>query len=69
MKVAVGNISRSEEKLELGKELVQEGNFEKAELMLKKSIRLDPKNAEVYFWLGVALYNKEDYKRAILVLV
>ena len=68
MKVAVGNISRSEEKFKIGKELVQEEEFERADFMLKKAIRLNPKNAEVYFWLGVTLYNNEDYERAIFIL-
>lgn len=68
MKVLVGNINRSEEKLELGKELVREGEFEKAELVLKKAMKLNPKNAEAHFWLGVAFFNQEKYRRAIFVL-
>ena len=51
MKVEVGNIRQSEEKLELGKELVQEGEFERAELMLKKAIRLIPKmRKHIFGW-------------------
>lgn len=51
MKVTVMNIIQSEEKLELSKKLVQKGEFEKAESMLKKAIKLNPKNEETYFWL------------------
>ena len=65
MKIEVVNIRQSEEQVELGKNLVQEGEFEKAELMLKKAIKL---NAEAHFWLGVAFFNKEKYRRAIFVL-
>lgn len=49
MKVTVVNVSQSEEKFELGKKLVQKGEFEKAESMLKKVIKLNPKNEETYF--------------------
>ena len=62
MKIEVVNVRQSEEKFELGKNLVQEGEFDKAESVLKKAIKLN------HFWLGVAFFNKEEYKRAIFVL-
>lgn len=68
MKIEVVNVRQSEEQVELGKNLIQEGEFEKAELVLKKAMKLNPKNAEAHFWLGVAFFNKEKYRRAIFVL-
>lgn len=62
MKIEIVNVGQSEEKVELGKNLVQEGEFDKAELMLKKAIKLNPKNAEAHFWLGVAFFNQEKYR-------
>lgn len=68
MKIEVVNVRQSEEQVELGKNWIQEGEFEKAELMLKKAIKLNPKNAEAHFWSGVAFFNQEKYRRAIFVL-
>ena len=68
MKIEVVNVRQSEEQVELGKNLVQEGEFKKAELMLKKAIKLNPKNAEAHFWLGITFFNQEKYRRAIFVL-
>ena len=44
MKIEVVNVSQSEDNVELGKNLVQEGEFEKAESMLKKAFKGDIKS-------------------------
>ncbi len=51
--------------LERGMQLVEEGNFEKAQLEFKNALQIDPKDANAHYQLGLVLEKLDEWRPAM----
>src|SRR4029079_18967208 len=52
------------EKILLGDRLIQAESYDEAVRVLKEAVRLDPKDPEAFYYLGVAHFYKNNYPEA-----
>jgi len=65
VEVSPEDIKRSDELTLEGSGFWNENKFDKAILILNKSISLNPENADAFYWRGLTYFSIEEYDRAI----
>lgn len=51
--------------LERGHQLMEEGNYEKAQLEFRNALQIDPKDVDAHYQLGLALEKRGEWKGAM----